>query len=136
MRGYWFIVRPRFFGAYVGVWHADRILIIKNSYKKAYTVPCGKIQRGETAVAAAARELAEEVGIDLKPEQLVLAAQFMILNESKKDHISFFEATFDRPPTFQVDNREVVWAQFLTVAEAKQLPLSPVVLNYLSRRTV
>lgn len=134
MRCYWFVARPRYFGAYIAVWHGDQILIIKNSYKNVYTVPCGNINRQETALAAAVRELAEEVNIRLKPEQLALAAQFTILNESKQDHISFFEVTFERIPPLQVDNREVVWARFITVAEAKLLPLSPVVTEYLSRR--
>lgn len=134
MRCYWFVTRPRYFGAYVAVWHGDQILIIKNSYKSVYTVPCGNINRKETAAAAAVRELSEEVNIRLKPEQIALAAQFTILNEFKQDHISFFEFAFDQIPPVRVDNREVVWARFMTVAEAKRLPLSPVVTEYLSRR--
>jgi len=133
---YCFLVRPHYYGAYVGVWWQGKILIIKNSYKKNYTVPCGVIGRKEKPIDAAVRELGEEVAIALYPEQLRLAEQFTINQEFKHDHISFFEINLDQKPQFQVDNREVVHAQFMTVEEAGQLPLSPVVIHYFSLKSL
>lgn len=130
---YWFVVRPQFFGAYVAVWWQDRLLIIKNSYKSRYTVPCGAIGRKETPVEAAVRELKEEVNIALPPEQLRLASQFTISQEFKQDNIVFFEVSYDQRPTFKIDNREVVWARFLTISEAETYPLSMALSEYLRR---
>lgn len=130
---WWFISRPHCFSAYVAIRHQDKILIIKNSYKRLYTVPCGSIKKGEDALAGAIRETAEEIGIRLKADQLSLAYQFTIFHEYMHDHVSFFEVEFSEPPTIRIDNREVVWAEFLSATAARQLHLSPVVQRYLSR---
>ncbi len=130
---YWFLVRPNFYGAYVGLWYGNQILMIKNSYRRVYTVPSGKIDRKEAPVDAAVRELSEEVGIRLAPEQLSLAGRFTIFHEYKHDHISFYEVHLDQKPSFRIDNREVAWARFLPVSEAERLNLSPVMLEYFSK---
>jgi 8-oxo-dGTP diphosphatase len=134
MLTYWFFTRPQYHGAYVGLWHDDRLLLIRNSYKKDYTVPCGSLHRQETALTGALRELAEEVDIHLLPHQLNLAADFEIYHEYKHDRISFFEAYLDHMPSFQVDNREVIWAGFLLPSEVEQLNLAPAVAAYLSQK--
>jgi len=36
---YWRLVRPDCLGVFVALWHDDRILVIKNSYKSQLTFP-------------------------------------------------------------------------------------------------
>jgi len=131
---YWFVTRPQYYSVYIGVWHKNEILIIKNSYKSYYTVPCGGIKRKENTAVAAARELYEEVGIDISPGQLAPAARFTIYHEFMYDNVTFFEIRYEHKPTYRIDNREVTWARFLTMTDAKKLRLSPVVKTYLEQK--
>ena len=121
----WFFTRPDTRGAYVAVWSGNRILIIKNSYRKIFTCPSGALKRGESYLAAAVRELYEEVGLSIDPKDLKPAGRFFSQHEFKKDTIIFFEAHFLTPPRLVLDNREVVWGEFMNPEEALKLPLSP-----------
>ena len=60
---WWFVRRPAIQGSYVAVWHGERVLVIRNSYRKSLSFPAGGRARGETLLDAARRELLEEVGI-------------------------------------------------------------------------
>ena len=63
LKCWWWLRRPHGRGAYVAVWVGNQILIIRNSYKRSFCVPAGGVDRGETYLEAAARELREESGI-------------------------------------------------------------------------
>ena len=39
-RAWWFVRRPEAHGAFVAVWHADRLLLVRNSYRGGECVPC------------------------------------------------------------------------------------------------
>ena len=121
-------------GAYVAVWHQHKILLILNSYKSYKTLPCGGVKRSEGAHQAAARELAEEVGIVVKEEQLSLAQVVICNDEFKEDTIYIYELLLTETPDVQIDNREVVWASFLTKEEALKEKLSPPVRAYIVGR--
>ena len=127
----WYLFRPSTKGAYVAVWHGGRILIIKNSYRNLYTCPSGTIKRGEDEKTAALRELHEEVGIRVTKDQLKLAGRFFCTHEFKKDTVAFFEVHFSQRPKVTVDNREVIWGDFLTPEKALALHLSPHLKTYL-----
>jgi 8-oxo-dGTP pyrophosphatase MutT (NUDIX family) len=61
--------------AYVVVRRGDEVLLLlraNTGYMDGYwAVPAGHVERGESAIAAAVRELKEEVGIDVDPAELV-----------------------------------------------------------------
>jgi len=51
----------------------DKILLVKNSYgTKRWSLPGGGIERGESCMSAAVRELAEETKIDIEKSALTL----------------------------------------------------------------
>lgn len=129
------IVRPEAYGVYIAVWVKHRVLIIKNSYKSCYTLPCGGIHKGETKVLAATRELSEEVSIHASPCTLNLAAQFVSHVEFMQDNISLYELCLDEIPEFSIDRREVVEADFKTIGEALKMDLFPVVREYLHNKS-
>jgi 8-oxo-dGTP pyrophosphatase MutT (NUDIX family) len=129
-----FLVRPTIYGVYIAVWYDDRILMIKNSYKEKLTIPCGRIKRREKKKEAAIRELREEVGIQAVESQLKLVGQISHYHEFKYDTGTVFEIHMLKSPRVQVDHREVVWAKFLSPAEALVLHLSPIVKSYLKNR--
>lgn len=131
---YWFVFRPRTLGSYVAVWFDGQVLIIKNPYKSAYTIPCGGTKRGESTLEAAARELMEEVGIDLTPDQFELVGRFTSYSEFKTDDCDVFEVHMDREPKVTVDQHEVVQAEFMSVDAAYALPLTDILRQYLDTR--
>jgi len=135
LRAWWFIRRPHIQGVYVAVWYRDRLLIIRNSYKSYSTVPGGGVNRGEPRAMAAARELREEVGLQLSPESLRPAMDEVLYFEHKHDHVTVYEVETDREQEPHIDWREVVTASYFTREEALAIPLSPVVRRYLERRT-
>ena len=127
----WFVFRPDVYGVYVAVWYDDRILIIRNSYKRSLTVPCGRVKQNENKKAAAIRELKEEVNIQASDGQLKLKAEYARKHEFKNDFVTFYEMALSELPDVKVDNREVISAAFLSPHQALQQDLSPFVELYL-----
>ena len=127
----WYILKPTTRGVYIAVWNNRKILIIKNSYRKTYTCPSGGIKQHEKGRAAAVRELREEVGLSVEPDRLRFAGEYTCRNEFKQDTVSFFEIRFPVQPPVKKDNREVIWAKFMDVEKAMELPLSPLLEAYL-----
>ena len=107
-----FRVRTR--GAKVMVFNpAGELLLIRNSYGRThlYVLPGGGIGRRETPEAAAAREVKEEVGLDVTG--LVRVSEHFNGAEGKRDTIFLFAAKADGAPT--IDNMEVEEAGFFTL---------------------
>ncbi len=103
--------------AVVAVWHDDKLLVIKHSYKQGDALPGGTIGLGETPVEAAARELYEEVGISARPDELTPRR----LWRHQKGNTWLFEYRPSSLPLVVPDQREVVAAQFV---RRNQLPAS------------
>jgi len=128
-----FLRRPETQGAYVAVWHADQVLLIRNSYKPGFTLPCGGIELDESPKNAARRELQEEVGLDLPLSAFCFVYKTLSHSEFKKDHISFFETHQESLVRIIPDGQEVIWAGFKKWEDALSLPLFPPVREYLLR---
>jgi len=128
-----FFLRPKTHGAYVAVWLDDRILLIRNSYKSTYTLPCGGIERGETQRDAARRELSEEVGLDFPISAFQRVYETINRTEFKQDHITLYEVRIKTPPRPKPDGREVIWASFKSAEDALDMPLFPPVRDYLQQ---
>lgn len=128
---YCFFRRPTHHGVYVALWHGERILLIKNSYRRCHTLPGGSCKRGEDPAATASRELLEEIGYSISPEALTFVETHFSRFEFTKDYIDLFEVRLDEEPSLRVDNREVVRAEFMSVGDALTLRLFPTVKDYL-----
>ena len=132
---YRFIFRPTVRSVFVAVWHDDELLVIRNSYKKYKTIPCGLMRRGEEPLDCAIRELREEVGIDTRPQNVQLAHEFTSRSGYKSDHAYIFEMACPERPSIRLDEREVVWGAFEDAATILSTTrLSTVVREYLERR--
>ena len=125
---------PLTHGAYVAVWSGERLLLIRNSYKPGETLPAGGLKRGESHREAARRELAEEVGIDVRADQLDYACELEIHGRYGRDRSQFFELHFERDPEVRIDRREVVWWTFCPADELVERPLIRIVRRYLEQR--
>jgi 8-oxo-dGTP diphosphatase len=65
---------------YAGVlaFHEGRVVLVREEYPAwggpFWNVPSGRVERGETPAEGAARELAEETGLVVAPEELVVVS--------------------------------------------------------------
>ncbi len=134
MRLYWKAFRPYNRGALVAIWHEERVLLIKNSYVDYYCLPGGGVRPEETPRQAAAREVGEEVSLEVQPSELALALDVEHDWEGRRDHVAIFDLSVDEAPNVQVDNREVVSAEFVTLQEALSRPLFPPLRRHLEAR--
>jgi 8-oxo-dGTP pyrophosphatase MutT (NUDIX family) len=130
----WFFTKPTVYGVYIAIWYKAELLIIKNSYRKRLTIPCGRIKPGEDLAEAAVRELYEEVGIKLEKSQLSFIGEYAGNFKNATDIGSFFEIDMAEMPRVQVDNREVIWAQFMSLERISKLHLNPTVGAWLDNR--
>jgi ADP-ribose pyrophosphatase YjhB (NUDIX family) len=135
-RAWWFIRRPRTSGAVVALWSGGRVLLLRTSYRPHYSLPGGFVKASETPAQGAARELFEELQIDVRPSELRAAWRGTAQFENREDSISVFEYDLDRTLTLEPNGREVVWIGWRTPAEALDLLLLPHVREYLAARRV
>lgn len=131
---YWFFRRPKTRGAYVAIWVGDTLLCLGNTYRREITVPSGGIRLGESPLAAAVRELWEEVGITLAPDRLSFAGRFTQPHEFKEDTGFFFEIRLPFRPPLRIDGTEVAWADFIRPDAIDSSAMSPLLAAYLAVR--
>jgi 8-oxo-dGTP diphosphatase len=133
LRTWWFVRRSRTNGAAVALWHEDRVLLIRTSYRSRRSLPGGFVRPGEPSEQAARRELKEELGITLPPGTLRHAWHGMIPFESRQDTIDIWETRVNSAPTPHVAGRKIIWADWVAPAEAVKHPLLPHVAAYLEQ---
>ena len=113
-RLWWRVRRPDRDGAVVAVWLDDgRILAVQQSYRANLSWPGGGIRRGEQPREAARRELREELGLDIRPDDLVLAREMVVDWDFRRDHVRVFELRLRAEPVLRIDNCEIVAARFV-----------------------
>jgi len=114
---------------------AGRLLTVRKRGTGMFMHPGGKPEPGETAVQAAARELAEEVGIVVRPQELELMGVWIAdaANEAATD----IEATvFIAPGTWEAtpaaEIAEIRWLDISAPADAA-LPrdLAPLLTDHI-----
>lgn len=131
---YWSVRRPHKRGALVAMFHEGKILLVRNSYVSYYSLPGGYVRKSETAKEAALRELAEEVGVNVAPEDLEPALEDKNVWHGKRDQVEIFVLKLQgEPPRVQIDNREVIAAEWFTTARALSLNLFPPIRQLLER---
>jgi len=131
---WWFVRRPDTRGSLVALWLEGRVLLVRTSYRPLLTLPGGFVKQGESSQDAGARELWEELRVVVPAGRLRLARQSAIPFEHRNDVVTVWDVTLDEAPLVHVDNRELVWAGWMTPSEALAVPLLPHVRAYLSER--
>jgi len=97
--------------AVVALWHGGRLLVVRHSYRPGTELPGGALRRGEPPRLGAARELREEVGIEVDPADLTPYATMG--REPGVVLKTLFEYRPRRRPIPHIDNREIVDACFV-----------------------
>jgi 8-oxo-dGTP diphosphatase len=128
---WWRLRRPRHEGVLVAVYVGAALLLVRSSYRTEWNFPGGSIRRGEAPEAAARRELAEEIGLlahDILPRGTSCG-----IWDGRRDKVHFFELRLDRPPTLQLDNREIVAARLVSPEELCGMLLTGPVTAYIEQ---
>jgi 8-oxo-dGTP diphosphatase len=134
-RLWWRLRRPDHNGAVVAVWLDGRILAVQQSYRANLSWPGGGIRRGEQPREAARRELREELGLDVRPDDLVLAREMFVDWDFRREHVRVFELRLRAEPVLRIDNREIVAARFVDPrALLAEAVLPPFIRAYLGER--
>jgi 8-oxo-dGTP pyrophosphatase MutT (NUDIX family) len=94
-------------------------------------LPGGGVRRRETPEAAARRELAEEIGLKASP---LLAAGFCCGTwDGRRDRVHIFELWLSELPELKLDNREIIAARLIPLAELQRMVLTGPLAAYLGR---
>ena len=59
------------------------------------------------------RERREELGLDARPDDLVLAREMVVDWDDRREHLRVFELRLRAEPVLRIDNREIVAARFV-----------------------
>ncbi|MBI4934154.1 MAG: NUDIX hydrolase [Actinobacteria bacterium] len=137
---YWRLWGPTTHGAQVMLWCRGQVLLVRNPYLTCHSAPGGSLRHGESARAAAVRELREEVGISVAPERLVQSLEVTHDWRGKRDHVVIFCVELDERPRVRMDLREVVEAAWFDPDEVAQSnvfpPLKRAIREHVSRAGV
>lgn len=113
----WRLTNPSTRGVSVAVRHGDRLLCIRESYRRGLSLPGGGMNPGETMREAARRELREEVGLDFPADVFVELGELEFSADDRTHFVTFFALELPSMPAPDVDRREIVWAGWLTRQE-------------------
>ena len=93
---------------------ASAVLLVRHTYAPGWLLPGGGVERGETASAAALRELREEAGI-VAEEEPALHGLFLNDRQFRGDHVACFVLRRFRRAAFSA-GIEIAEARFFPVA--------------------
>jgi 8-oxo-dGTP pyrophosphatase MutT (NUDIX family) len=110
LRAYWLVRHPGTSGVKCALTDGDRILLVRHSYgPRSWDLPGGSLHSGEIPVAAARREMNEELGITI--ETFSGMGEMVIHESHRDDHVFYFRAELSSP-RITIDRGELKTARW------------------------
>lgn len=129
----WWRVRPvAHRGALVAVYVDGKLLLIRNSYRRGWTLPGGGVEPGEKSIDAAARELREELGLVVAIGSVPIVVRGAW--EGRPETVDIFDLTLSAEPSLHLDNREVIEARLVDPAAVSSMRLTGPAASYAALR--
>jgi 8-oxo-dGTP pyrophosphatase MutT (NUDIX family) len=125
---------PRVRGAGVFVRVEDRTLLVRSTYQSWWSLPSGRLDRGEEPIEAAARELREEANLSVAPAALTHLGDLELEHNNIHDHVSFFELRCEREPAVACDGVEIAELRWANEEELRSLKLWPPLAAWRAKR--
>ncbi len=113
--------------ACVAILNADnQVLMVKATYKHEWTFPAGIVDEGESPKHAAIREVYEEVGVTLTPDEVEFyAVVYTAPDKNYPDRFNFVFRTRmkDGPVELTLQESEIAEARWVPLADMADLAL-------------
>lgn len=93
-----------------------RVFLVKHSYVAGWHLPGGGVEKGETLLAALARELREEGNIELN-DTPVLHAMYFNRRISSRDHVALYVVRSFRQTAAPKPNHEIIAHGFFAMQD-------------------
>jgi 8-oxo-dGTP pyrophosphatase MutT (NUDIX family) len=135
LQAFWFLARPRLRGVKCLITDVDCVLLVRHTYgPRWWDIPGGRIGRGEAPAHAAAREMAEELGVHAGAGGWEPIGELDMSFMRRRDTLHCFRLELPSPE-LRIDRGELELARWFARAE---LPydMAPWVLPILARTTV
>lgn len=110
----------------------DRLLLLRQPPGHGWSLPAGLMNRGEQPIQAAVRELAEETGVTLRPEDLTALDPHTLVHNDGRWIDFVFTGHAPGDATLTVDGGEVIEAQWFRIDALPPLtvPTARLLANY------
>lgn len=114
---------PTWYFAMVVVRRGHRFLLTQEQkYGSTWSIPGGRVEPGESLVAAAVREVHEETGVPVRIDG-ILRIEHAASDTTARVRVLFVGTPIDDTPPKTVADAESLGAAWLTIDEIRQKPL-------------
>ena len=110
-----------------------RFLLVKRAHEPQaglWTIPGGKVERGETLVQAVIREIAEETGIDIEVGE---PAWVIDIPDGRGSNFEVHDFVATPLTTSVRAGDDAADAGWFSLAQMRDMPVTPELLDYLAR---
>lgn len=104
----------------------DEVLVSKNwlGLHKTWRLPGGGMQKDETPTQALAREVKEELGVDIEENKLQPLQYEPYFEHQKKFTYWLYVLPYEAKPELHINEKEIVAAEWMHIAKLATAPLS------------